>query len=113
MCIRDRSNTTRIVLADCSTVMCLETYSLKCPFSASSQRSIGYAEFQFARSFSRILFHLIDALDGQIIQTSQSWIGGVQRRGLNSKSAANILKLSLIHISEPTRLLSISYAVFC
>src|SRR5678816_308982 len=26
---------------------------------------------------------------------------------------APILKLSLIHISEPTRLLSISYAVFC
>ncbi len=25
----------------------------------------------------------------------------------------NILHLSLIHISEPTRLLSISYAVFC
>eukprot|EP00658_Telonema_sp_P-2_P013452 TRINITY_DN15090_c0_g2_i1.p1 TRINITY_DN15090_c0_g2~~TRINITY_DN15090_c0_g2_i1.p1 ORF type:complete len:136 (+),score=14.28 TRINITY_DN15090_c0_g2_i1:44-451(+) len=25
----------------------------------------------------------------------------------------NILRLSLIHISEPTRLLSISYAVFC
>ena len=25
----------------------------------------------------------------------------------------NYLKLSLIHISEPTRLLSISYAVFC
>src|SRR5678816_439137 len=27
--------------------------------------------------------------------------------------AGNILNLSLIHISEPTRLLSISYAVFC
>src|SRR5678815_5688689 len=26
---------------------------------------------------------------------------------------ANAIKLSLIHISEPTRLLSISYAVFC
>ena len=27
--------------------------------------------------------------------------------------AASVLVLSLIHISEPTRLLSISYAVFC
>ena len=27
--------------------------------------------------------------------------------------AARLLALSLIHISEPTRLLSISYAVFC
>ena len=26
---------------------------------------------------------------------------------------SKILRLSLIHISEPTRLLSISYAVFC
>src|SRR5678816_505051 len=28
-------------------------------------------------------------------------------------NAGRLLKLSLIHISEPTRLLSISYAVFC
>ena len=34
---------------------------------------------------------------------------------LSSRGAAfgKLLKLSLIHISEPTRLLSISYAVFC
>src|SRR5678816_4429803 len=32
--------------------------------------------------------------------------GGISRRG-------PVRKLSLIHISEPTRLLSISYAVFC
>src|SRR5678816_816853 len=31
----------------------------------------------------------------------------------NSKDAGEYLNLSLIHISEPTRLLSISYAVFC
>src|SRR5678815_1423359 len=30
-----------------------------------------------------------------------------------SGGAADITRLSLIHISEPTRLLSISYAVFC
>ncbi len=32
---------------------------------------------------------------------------------LYGKHAAQVMKLSLIHISEPTRLLSISYAVFC
>eukprot|EP00658_Telonema_sp_P-2_P024943 TRINITY_DN20039_c0_g1_i1.p1 TRINITY_DN20039_c0_g1~~TRINITY_DN20039_c0_g1_i1.p1 ORF type:complete len:556 (+),score=119.70 TRINITY_DN20039_c0_g1_i1:173-1840(+) len=31
----------------------------------------------------------------------------------NTRGAAPVLSLSLIHISEPTRLLSISYAVFC
>src|SRR5674536_176352 len=30
-----------------------------------------------------------------------------------SRRPQTILRLSLIHISEPTRLLSISYAVFC
>ena len=32
---------------------------------------------------------------------------------LGRKVALKVLLLSLIHISEPTRLLSISYAVFC
>eukprot|EP00658_Telonema_sp_P-2_P035684 TRINITY_DN25911_c0_g1_i2.p1 TRINITY_DN25911_c0_g1~~TRINITY_DN25911_c0_g1_i2.p1 ORF type:complete len:113 (+),score=33.37 TRINITY_DN25911_c0_g1_i2:176-514(+) len=31
----------------------------------------------------------------------------------NSDSNSSVSSLSLIHISEPTRLLSISYAVFC
>ena len=31
----------------------------------------------------------------------------------NSEALRLALELSLIHISEPTRLLSISYAVFC
>jgi hypothetical protein len=47
--VLELSNTTRIVLADCSTVMCSETYSLKCPFFMSFQRSIGCIGFQFAR----------------------------------------------------------------
>src|SRR5678816_3911087 len=32
---------------------------------------------------------------------------------LTAKAMHTVVKLSLIHISEPTRLLSISYAVFC
>src|SRR5678815_5911548 len=36
-----------------------------------------------------------------------------QRPGRNPKTGEEIPILSLIHISEPTRLLSISYAVFC
>src|SRR5678815_1724010 len=31
----------------------------------------------------------------------------------SNKSGTSLKRLSLIHISEPTRLLSISYAVFC
>ena len=34
-------------------------------------------------------------------------------RGEKTKTLGMALELSLIHISEPTRLLSISYAVFC
>eukprot|EP00658_Telonema_sp_P-2_P074566 TRINITY_DN63829_c0_g1_i1.p1 TRINITY_DN63829_c0_g1~~TRINITY_DN63829_c0_g1_i1.p1 ORF type:complete len:120 (-),score=17.04 TRINITY_DN63829_c0_g1_i1:52-411(-) len=37
---------------------------------------------------------------------------GVPHQHLSPKVISNLL-LSLIHISEPTRLLSISYAVFC
>eukprot|EP00658_Telonema_sp_P-2_P076027 TRINITY_DN65964_c0_g1_i1.p2 TRINITY_DN65964_c0_g1~~TRINITY_DN65964_c0_g1_i1.p2 ORF type:complete len:126 (+),score=30.12 TRINITY_DN65964_c0_g1_i1:165-542(+) len=33
--------------------------------------------------------------------------------GTNNNGGGEAVKLSLIHISEPTRLLSISYAVFC
>src|SRR5678815_3668178 len=36
-----------------------------------------------------------------------------QRLGMAFQVADDLLDLSLIHISEPTRLLSISYAVFC
>src|SRR5678815_1162954 len=49
----------------------------------------------------------------------QACAGWIQRRyGLTLDAGAQILpvngsRLSLIHISEPTRLLSISYAVFC
>src|SRR5674536_393183 len=43
------------------------------------------------------------------------WPGALDRRGGAASEAAvrTALRLSLIHISEPTRLLSISYAVFC
>src|SRR5678815_3193695 len=37
----------------------------------------------------------------------------VPRRELWDRYVGPVVKLSLIHISEPTRLLSISYAVFC
>src|SRR5674536_398770 len=37
----------------------------------------------------------------------------VHRRHLTASQRAMVAALSLIHISEPTRLLSISYAVFC
>ena len=34
-------------------------------------------------------------------------------KGTKNLTQGPILKMTLIHISEPTRLLSISYAVFC
>src|SRR5678815_5167326 len=49
----------------------------------------------------------------------QDWDDNALRFGVLSRAAALLggarspLDLSLIHISEPTRLLSISYAVFC
>src|SRR5674536_353302 len=36
-----------------------------------------------------------------------------ETRKMLEKQGVTVLTLSLIHISEPTRLLSISYAVFC
>eukprot|EP00658_Telonema_sp_P-2_P060488 TRINITY_DN4939_c0_g1_i2.p1 TRINITY_DN4939_c0_g1~~TRINITY_DN4939_c0_g1_i2.p1 ORF type:complete len:227 (-),score=45.91 TRINITY_DN4939_c0_g1_i2:133-813(-) len=46
------------------------------------------------------------------LRQSSPSAGGIEAGGSDHKSALN-KKLSLIHISEPTRLLSISYAVFC
>src|SRR5678815_5989305 len=59
---------------------------------------------------------LVEAL--QRVAISQGWIGGpgaIQRamRELFGEVPEPWTSLSLIHISEPTRLLSISYAVFC
>src|SRR5678815_3623415 len=47
--------------------------------------------------------------DGRIVQDSGTGYG-INQAGFVIHSAVH---LSLIHISEPTRLLSISYAVFC
>ena len=48
------------------------------------------------------------------LDIGKSSIVGVQLGGKSPMlSLAAVHELSLIHISEPTRLLSISYAVFC
>src|SRR5678815_5050174 len=43
------------------------------------------------------------------------WLDGRDMTGVppEKRNVHTVLSLSLIHISEPTRLLSISYAVFC
>src|SRR5678815_5895882 len=57
-------------------------------------------------------------------RTCPTWHGGIAHQPLSFNPVKNIAygvgtegcfsqNLSLIHISEPTRLLSISYAVFC
>src|SRR5678816_2120161 len=58
------------------------------------------------------------AFPGQ--QRTNTATGSVQQgldvnlyRSFNAEGAVYVQDLSLIHISEPTRLLSISYAVFC
>ena len=50
------------------------------------------------------------------VQDSEIWMIGdsrVRRWPVELLKFNNTIALSLIHISEPTRLLSISYAVFC
>src|SRR5674536_307797 len=44
---------------------------------------------------------------------SERTIYDLVERAKDGSTAENLKNLSLIHISEPTRLLSISYAVFC
>src|SRR5678816_1443907 len=51
------------------------------------------------------------ALAGVLAQASQYVVG--TRPANTAGTVVTVLFLSLIHISEPTRLLSISYAVFC
>jgi len=45
------------------------------------------------------------------VNRRQEWLRGLLVQGFRSETEAS--RLCLIHISEPTRLLSISYAVFC
>src|SRR5678815_5973594 len=58
----------------------------------------------FGRTFN-------DFLDGVAKQVGDQPIGGALGDEHRDRITAKVL--SLIHISEPTRLLSISYAVFC
>src|SRR5660398_41016 len=44
---------------------------------------------------------------------TMDWMEQEKERGITITSAATTCELSLIHISEPTRLRRISYAVFC
>src|SRR5678815_1852577 len=55
-------------------------------------------------------FHKSYLFDESLLSavTPPSWY-----RSLKEKVDEKVIYLSLIHISEPTRLLSISYAVFC
>ena len=59
-----------------------------------------------------LLRYFHDFIDAFVI--SSSYFQAVERKKiLEIPPAQTIQDLSLIHISEPTRLLSISYAVFC
>eukprot|EP00658_Telonema_sp_P-2_P018566 TRINITY_DN17282_c0_g1_i11.p1 TRINITY_DN17282_c0_g1~~TRINITY_DN17282_c0_g1_i11.p1 ORF type:complete len:714 (-),score=190.99 TRINITY_DN17282_c0_g1_i11:31-2172(-) len=61
--------------------------------------------------------YLLQSDDGQIKETHSISAGldypGVGPQHASLKASGRVEYLSLIHISEPTRLLSISYAVFC
>src|SRR5678815_1448876 len=65
-----------------------------------------HAAFQAA---GQVVTQLIETPDGQRFFTVARTI----ERPIKSDLSGGLLALSLIHISEPTRLLSISYAVFC
>src|SRR5678816_3398158 len=74
--------------------------------------SIGFA-LLVPRLFGTSMDRLVrfDPVDGRVIplqvDTSTLVLMALALLG------ASVMRLSLIHISEPTRLLSISYAVFC
>ena len=54
-----------------------------------------------------------DAGKASFLQAAQRAVGGAPSRAALRIADIVVQALSLIHISEPTRLLSISYAVFC
>ncbi|KQI07115.1 hypothetical protein K777_10155, partial [Campylobacter coli CVM 41970] len=87
-------------------------------YAASQAISIGDKRFQTPRhSFSNE--EVWDFDDKTFKQINGTNYYGVFKQGLVSDITLEVfnpkqsLQLSLIHISEPTRLLSISYAVFC
>ena len=87
-------------------------------FEVSSPKVL---ECDFVSCDVGIRTELATATTGGIYNSNFSWgETGIVSRGSNQRVSDNkfytntgILNLSLIHISEPTRLLSISYAVFC
>eukprot|EP00658_Telonema_sp_P-2_P034580 TRINITY_DN25233_c0_g1_i1.p1 TRINITY_DN25233_c0_g1~~TRINITY_DN25233_c0_g1_i1.p1 ORF type:complete len:363 (+),score=20.31 TRINITY_DN25233_c0_g1_i1:84-1172(+) len=60
---------------------------------------------------TRVLIHINAPSTG--LNTSHSLVGALLPTSQPAMQATVTASLSLIHISEPTRLLSISYAVFC
>src|SRR5678815_1321187 len=60
-------------------------------------------------------YQIVDARTGRQIDTAAFWTQLEQARAvcIGEDHSNPHHHLSLIHISEPTRLLSISYAVFC
>src|SRR5678815_6153849 len=55
----------------------------------------------------------LDRIDAVCLTSAPDAFDGVHMKGEYLSDGAGAYGLSLIHISEPTRLLSISYAVFC
>src|SRR5450759_3268334 len=58
------------------------------------------------RDRGRLVARLVDLVDREVLHARLAVRAGLGLRG-------SVLELSLIHISEPTRLGMISYAVFC
>eukprot|EP00658_Telonema_sp_P-2_P031562 TRINITY_DN23592_c0_g1_i1.p1 TRINITY_DN23592_c0_g1~~TRINITY_DN23592_c0_g1_i1.p1 ORF type:complete len:143 (-),score=11.81 TRINITY_DN23592_c0_g1_i1:3-431(-) len=59
---------------------------------------------------NRSIYGMVTNYVAKPLQQAASWLWGGRAQPIQTQAA---ILLSLIHISEPTRLLSISYAVFC
>src|SRR5678815_5790840 len=76
-------------------------------YKLSASRNVRTGFGQPARFLPTYYPATTDPLKATIIEVTE----GSELTGIDINVAVN--ELSLIHISEPTRLLSISYAVFC
>src|SRR5678816_4717961 len=77
----------------------------------SSYVASSFSSLSFIDSTSWKSSRLVSPLSRRVVFSSRIRLSAVRACGYSL--ASSIQYLSLIHISEPTRLLSISYAVFC
>src|SRR5674536_395357 len=117
MCIRDRSAMSRASASRSwdSAVGSMRSAGMgvSSAVAALPGRAVGAQPASGSRGYQRTYLGTVNGVDERLHTGSVTDGSALDPTLSATESGRGQRKLSLIHISEPTRLLSISYAVFC